>query len=146
MKQSLVVLCLTVAALGAAEKPVDGVNKGKDGVAVKGYDVVAYFDQSKPVRGSKEFQQQWQGATWQFSSAANRDKFAAAPERYAPQFGGYCAWAVGHGYTADTDPEAWKIIDGKLYLNYNKSIQKKWEPEASKWIPEGMRNWPALHK
>lgn len=148
MRHFLTMGCLLAAVVmyAADPKAVEAVNKGKDGVAVRGYDVVAYFDQSAAVRGSQEFQQQWQGATWRFSSAANRDKFAAAPQRYAPQFGGYCAWAVGHNYTADADPEAWKIIDGKLYLNYNKSVQKKWEPEARKWIPEGERNWPALHK
>jgi YHS domain-containing protein len=115
-------------------------------VAIRGYDPVAYFKDSKPVKGSPQFSAQWMGATWQFSTAENRDSFKQAPEKYAPQFGGYCAWAVGHNYTASTDPDAWKIVDGKLYLNYSKSVQEKWEQERAKWITEADRNWPGLHK
>ena len=117
----------------------------KGGAAARGYDVVAYFTQSKPVRGEQRYEFQWMGAAWLFSSQENRDAFAADPVRYAPQFGGYCAWAVGHNYTADADPEAWRIVDGKLYLNYNRSVQTKWEQDRDKWIEEGRRNWPALH-
>lgn len=134
---------LTVSAAGA---PVDPVNKDRNGVAIKGYDAVAYFEQKRPERGKAEFQYDWMGAKWRFASAANRDLFAAQPERYAPQFGGYCAWAVGHAYTASADPEAWSVIDGKLYLNYNKDVQKQWLPDAAKWIGEGNKNWPSLHK
>ena len=136
-------LCLTAAF---AKTPVEPVNKSKTGLAVKGYDVVAYFEQSEPHKGSTEFTFTWMSATWQFSSAKNRDLFMAGPEKYAPQFGGYCAWAVGHAYTADADPEAWKIVDGKLYLNYNKDVQKKWSTETTKWIEDGKKNWPGLHK
>jgi hypothetical protein len=86
------------------------------------------------------------GARWQFSSPESRELFKANPAQYAPQFGGYCAWAVSQGYTANTDPEAWKIVDGKLYLNYSKSVQKKWEQDIPKYIENGNRNWPGLHK
>ncbi len=148
MKWSMKLLFLTAALCVAAfaEKPVEPVNKSSDGLAVKGYDVVAYFEQSKPVKGSQQIEHKWMGATWRFSSEQNRDKFKSNPEQFAPQFGGYCAWAVGHGYTAPADPEAWRIIDGKLYLNYSKSVQSKWEPDAAKWIPEANSKWPALHK
>ncbi|MEO8028031.1 MAG: YHS domain-containing (seleno)protein, partial [Bryobacteraceae bacterium] len=126
--------------------PVEPVSKDGRGVAVKGYDVVAYFTQSKPVKGSSQFTHQWMGATWQFASAEDRDLFKADPEKYAPQFGGYCAWAVSKGYTAETDPDAWKIIGGKLYLNYSKSIQKQWEQDVLSRIDAANKNWPTLHK
>ena len=81
-----------------------------------------------------------------FASAANRDEFAKAPEKYAPQFGGYCAYAVAQGHTASIDPEAWRIVDGKLYLNYSKGVQKKWEVDVSGFIKQGKENWPKLKK
>ena len=107
---------------------------------------MAYFTEGKAVKAATGFSHSWNDATWLFTSAANRDAFAADPAKYAPQFGGYCAWAVGHGSTANIDPEAWKIVDGKLYLNYNKEIQKKWQAESGSLIVEGERNWPKLHK
>ncbi len=87
--------------------------------AVSGYDTVAYFTQGKPVKGSTEFRTTYNGAEWRFASAANLAKFRANPGRYAPQYGGYCAWAVSQGYTASGDPTVWKVVGGKLYLNYN---------------------------
>ncbi len=112
--------------------------------ALRGYDPVAYFTHGRPVEGSERFTHQWQGATWRFASAENRDSFAADPERYAPQYGGYCAWAVSQGYTASTDPEAWRIVDGKLYLNYSKSVQRRWEKDIPGNIGKADRNWPEL--
>ena len=87
--------------------------------AVQGYDVVAYFTESKPVKGTKEFTVYHSGESWYFSSAENLKTFKASPEKYKPQFGGYCAYGMSRGYKAKTDPEAWTIVDGKLYLNYN---------------------------
>jgi YHS domain-containing protein len=146
-KNLLMSTALLFAGAALAEKAlVEPVNKNRSGIAVEGYDVVAYFTQSAPVKGDAKFTANWQGATWRFSSEQNRNLFQAKPEQYAPQYGGYCAWAVGHGYTAEIDPNAWKIIDGKLYLNYSKSVQSKWQPEAWKWISEANRNWPGLHK
>jgi len=95
-------------------------------LAVSGYDSVAYFTEGKPLKGEKTISFKWKGAEWWFASADNLAKFKANPDAYAPQYGGYCAWAVSHGYTASTDPEAWKIVDGKLYLNYSKSVQRQW--------------------
>jgi YHS domain-containing protein len=142
-----IVLVISAALFTAnAAGPVDPVNKSKDSIAIKGYDPVAYFTQSKAVKGSSQFTHEWNGAKWQFASDENRNLFKASPEKYAPQYGGYCAWAVGHNYTADTDPEAWKIVDGKLYLNYNKSVQAKWSQDIPKWISDGDKNWPSLHK
>ena len=98
------------------------------------------------MKGSPTFTHDWNGATWRFQSLDSRDRFKANPNQYAPQYGGYCAWAVSNNYTADGDPEAWKIIDGKLYLNYNKDVQKKWAPEAVKRISDGDRNGPLCIK
>jgi hypothetical protein len=113
-------------------------------VAIDGYDPVAYFEAAKPVAGSKNFEHKWQNATWRFASAENRDKFAAMPDKYAPQYGGYCAWAVSQGYTADIDPEAWRIVDGKLYLNYSKSVQATWSEDIPGNISKADKNWPGI--
>lgn len=143
-------LILIAATLFLSIRPavaaVDPVNKNLFGTALKGYDPVAYFKEGRPVKGKDEFRYDWMGAKWYFASAANRDEFAKNPEKYAPQFGGYCAWAVGHGYTASIDPEAWKIVDGKLYLNYSKDVQKMWEQDVPGWIKKGNENWPRLIK
>lgn len=114
------------------------------GLAIAGYDPVAYFSDGKPVAGSSDFTTEWQGATWRFASAAHRDQFVAEPARYAPQYGGYCAWAVSQGYTAGIDPEAWKIVDGKLYLNYSKDVQKQWEQDVPGNIVKADASWPKL--
>lgn len=135
-----------VAVSALAKDSVAPVFADSKGVAIRGYDPVAYFTQSAPVQGKSEFTHSYMGATFRFLSAANRNLFAADPVKYAPQFGGYCAWAVGNGYTAPTDPEAWKIENGKLYLNYNKSIQKKWSVRMAELIRSGEKNWPNLHK
>lgn len=137
-------LAFGLAAVGLrAEKPV---NTGWGGVAIKGYDAVAYFTEAKPVEGSATFEFEWNGAKWRFVSAANRDLFSAAPEKYAPQFGGYCAWAVSRGYTAGVDPKAWNVVNEKLYLNYNLDVQKQWEADMSGNIAKGEVNWPEILK
>jgi YHS domain-containing protein len=116
------------------------------GLAIRGYDPVAYHQQSAPVKGSSQFSYQWQGATWLFANAEDRDRFRVEPERYAPQYGGYCAYAVSKGRTASIDPGAWRIVDGKLYLNYSKGVQKKWEQDVPGNIVKADRSWPGLHK
>jgi len=113
-------------------------------LAVSGYDTVAYFTEQKPVKGDSRFTFAWAGAEWRFSSAENRDKFVAAPERYAPQYGGYCAWAVSEGGTASADPMRWKIVNGKLYLNYDADVQKKWESNIPGHISKADKNWPLV--
>ncbi len=118
----------------------------QDGVAIRGYDPVAYFTAGQPTPGNSEFTHDWQGATWQFSSAENRDLFSGDPEQYAPQYGGYCAWAVKEGTTAPIDPQAWKIVDGKLYLNLNPSIQKRWQKDIPGHIAKADQNWPDVLK
>jgi YHS domain-containing protein len=140
--RSFLLLLLAFAAVTArAEKPV---NATIFGVAIKGYDPVAYFTEARPVKGDSNFSSEWNGATWHFASAAHRDTFQAAPEKYAPQYGGYCAWAVSQGYTASIDPDAWKIVEGKLYLNYSAEVQKKWSGNIPGNIVKADVNWPKL--
>lgn len=115
-------------------------------VAIDGTDPVAYFTEGRPVEGSSDHESEWNGATWRFASAENKAKFDGAPEKYAPQYGGYCAWAVSKGYTASTDPEAWKIVDGKLYLNYSKGVQAQWEGDVPGNISKADANWPGIKK
>jgi hypothetical protein len=142
----LVALCalLSLAPPPAAAKEGPVSLSAMNGLAISGYDAVAYFDEGRPVKGDKAYEYRWMGAVWRFANAERRDKFAARPERYAPQFGGYCAWAVGHGYTAPADPMAWRIVDGKLYLNYNTDVQKRWEAQMQALIAKGDENWPKV--
>jgi len=111
---------------------------------IKGYDPVAYFDVGKPVKGLEEFEYQWMGGTYHFSSKENLELFKKDPEKYAPQYGGYCAYAVSQDYTASVDPEAWDMVNGKLYLNYSKSVQKKWRQKRDEYIASADKNWPKL--
>lgn len=134
---------LMTPTLAAAAKPAV-YTPALNNVAVGGYDTVAYFTVGKPVRGTDAFQTDWNGATWKFSSAANLAKFKANPKAYAPQFGGYCAWAVAQNYTAKGDPQNWKIVGGKLYLNYNADIQAKWSRDIPGFIAKGNANWPKV--
>lgn len=126
-----------------ATKPVFS----EEGLAIRGYDPVAYFTEGKPVPGSDAFSTTWNGVTWRFASAANRDAFQADPEAYAPQYGGFCAWAVAaKGKLYSTQPSNWSIVEGKLYLNYNDDIQTKWEADIPGFIAEGDRRWPEILK
>ncbi len=144
MKRFVVWAALLLASPVFAVSPVNTSLFGK--VAIKGYDPVAYFTESKPVKGTKDFVFDWNGATWQFASAAHRDAFAKDPARYAPQYGGYCAWAVSQGYTANIDPTAWKIVDDKLYLNYDADVQAKWSQDIPGFIAKADTNWPEILK
>ena len=114
--------------------------------AVSGYDTVAYFTEGKPVKGDSKFTYKYKGANWLFSSAKNLELFKNDPEKYAPQYGGYCSWAVSQGYTASTDPEQWYIQDGKLYLNYDASVQKDWLKDKDNFIQLANKNWPSVLK
>jgi YHS domain-containing protein len=136
------VLMFAVAAPALALSPVNKSLFG--GVAIDGYDPVAYFTDGKPVEGRADFSYDWQGATWRFASAEHRDLFAAAPEKYAPQYGGYCAYAVAQGKTADIDPEAWTVVGDKLYLNYDQDIQKKWLADRDAYIRSADVAWPRM--
>jgi YHS domain-containing protein len=113
-------------------------------LALDGYDAVAYFKTGKPAKGSAGHALTWNGASWHFASVENKAAFEANPQAYAPQYGGYCAWAVSEGYTAKGDPAIWRIVDGRLYLNYNASVQKSWERDIPGHVSKADKNWPTV--
>jgi len=113
-------------------------------MAVEGHDTVAYFTQGKPVKGLSNFSTEYKGATWQFASQENLDLFLSDPEKYAPAYGGYCAYAVAQGYTAKGDPEQWEIHENRLYLNFNASIQTRWSADKLDYIAKSESNWPGV--
>ena len=115
------------------------------GVAVDGYDVVAYFEVNRALMGSEAYVANFGGMPWYFSSAENLAKFEADPLAYIPQFGGHCAYGTAQGYLVYGDPEAWSIIDGALYLNYNKNVRAAWLADTPRFIPQARVNWPSLN-
>lgn len=114
-----------------------------EGVGAGGYDVVSYFS-GAPVEGSADITAQWNGTTWRFSTEENKAAFEATPEKFAPQYGGYCAYAVAKGGTAKGDPLAWSVVDSKLYLNLSQSIRTKWQEDIPGNIKAGNANWPKV--
>lgn len=116
----------------------------KGGFALGGADPVAYFEEGRARRGSSAHRADWNGAVWLFVDARNRDRFIADPEAFAPQYGGFCAWAAARGYAASTIPEAWAIVDGKLYLNYSRRIHRSWERNREADIRSADENWPNI--
>ncbi|VEP15612.1 exported hypothetical protein [Hyella patelloides LEGE 07179] len=116
--------------------------ESSSGLAIRGTDPVAYFTEGKAVAGNSQYEHEWNGATWRFSSEENLALFAANPEQYAPQYGGYCAKAVSEGNVASTDPNAWKIVDNKLYLNYSPEVQQQWVQDISGNIAKADSFWP----
>jgi YHS domain-containing protein len=112
--------------------------------AIRGYDPVAYFTVGKPTRGSDQFSFEWNGGTFKFASAENLALFKADPEKYAPQYGGYCAYAVSEGYTASTVAEAWTIVDDRLYLNYSPGVMKRWAKDIPGRVAAADKNWPGV--
>ena len=113
-------------------------------LALSGYDTVAYFREGKPVKGNDDFTTEYKDAQWQFKNQANLDAFLLAPDSYAPQYGGYCAWAVAENNTAKGDPKQWHITNGKLYLNYNAEIRAKWLKDKDALIVTADKNWPSV--
>jgi YHS domain-containing protein len=116
------------------------------GVAIEGHDPVAYRTQSKAVKGDASITAEHAGATYHFASKANRDAFLADPVKYAPQYGGFCAYAVANGYTAKIDPQVFTVVDDKLYLNFSKAVRSRWETDIPGHIASGDANWPALSR
>ncbi len=112
-----------------------------DDGAIRGYDPVAYHTESKPVKGSREFAFSYEGATWYFASEHNRDLFESDPERYAPAYGGFCAYGMSRGFAVSTDPDAWTIVDGKLYLNYSLGVRRTWLKDVPGNIEKADANW-----
>lgn len=147
MKLIYIIIFVITAISFAACSRTEGVSKinvDANGTAIRGYDTVAFFAGNNAVKGNPAFEYAWNGAKWIFANAENLEKFRSDPEAYAPQFGGYCSYAVSHGYTADGDPEMWKIVDGKLYLNYNQRAKDAWEKEQDKLIKDGEKNWTSF--
>ncbi len=115
-----------------------------EGMGAAGHDVVAYFTEGKPVLGKPEFATQWKGATWQFASAENLEKFKASPDAFAPQYGGYCAYGVAKGALVKGEPDQWKIVEGKLYLNYSSGVQNTWSKDIPGYIETADKKWPNI--
>lgn len=113
-------------------------------VAIEGYDTVAYFTEQRAVKGSSDFETTYMEAKWRFSSAENRDLFLSNPKQYAPQYGGYCAYAVSQNYTAGIEPDQFEIVGGKLYLNYNAKIKARWLGQRDEFIAAADKNWPGV--
>lgn len=144
MKLLLRTLGLLLIGLSFQVSAIEPVYSDFFGKAIKGYDTVAYFTQGKATKGDGDFTYEWNGGKWYFSTEQNLQEFIQNPEKYAPQYGGYCAWAVSNGYTAKIDPYAWHIHDGKLYLNYSKSVQSTWQNDIPGNIAKADSNWPHL--
>ncbi len=145
MKSVALLFFLLVGLTCAAQKPDQNL---KDGLAIQGYDPVSYF-KGKPVEGKKEFSKEYKGATYQFTTAQNRDEFTKKPEKYAPQYGGWCAYAMADGDKVSIDPETYKIIDGKLYLFYHTLLTntlKKWNEDENNLHQKADAAWQKVGK
>ncbi|TAF53275.1 MAG: YHS domain protein [Sphingobacteriia bacterium] len=136
---SLVVFTFTLSA-----QNISFYNKGN--VAIAGYDPVAYFVQQAAVSGHDSITHVWSGSTWKFASLANKQLFVSDPEKFAPQYGGYCAYGASEKHLSPTDPQAWTIVEGKLYLNYSPKVKSMWVKDSLNRIAQANQYWPALNK
>ncbi|WP_420550280.1 YHS domain-containing (seleno)protein [Litorivicinus lipolyticus] len=143
MKTIAMTMLVTVSTLAAAATDPVYTSRFSNN-ALGGYDAVSYHAGSPPQRGDTAFSHDYMGATWLFANAANRMAFAASPAQYAPQYGGYCAWAAAQGYTASGDPMQYSVVDGRLFLNYNASVKRNWEADIPGFIKAADANWPGL--
>jgi YHS domain-containing protein len=117
-----------------------------EGLALRGYDPIAYFETKVPTPGKLEHSVEYRGSKFLFASAANREKFAANPEKYAPQYGGFCALGTANGYKVGTQPDAFKVVDGKLYFNYDRKVLELWSKDIPGYIAKANVNWPDVAK
>lgn len=136
-------LAVTWAAYGADPVFIEATADGGR-AAIRGYDAVAYHTLAAPVLGKAEFTVEWRGAEWRFMSAVNRDAFAREPERYAPKYGGYCAFGTSRGYKVSTQPDQFTVVEGKLYLNYNAAVSMTWNGDRGHYIGQADANWTTL--
>ena len=141
----MLVASLLAGALTSLNAMAGAFNE-TNGVAIDGYDPVAYVLEQKPVKGSAEFSNVYKDSVFHFKSAANRDAFAAAPEKFAPQYAGYCAFGVSRGYKAATKPDAFTVVDGKLYLNYNAEVKTMWSKDMPGYISKADGQWATVEK
>ena len=145
MKFIKIVSALTLLLLATTVLAADPIETGTfNNNAIYGYDTVAYFTDNKAVKGNKKINYEWRGAQWHFATQAHRDMFVSDPEKYAPQYGGYCAYAVPDGSLVGIDEDAFTIHEGKLYLNYSQSVMDKWRAEMSRYIAEADALYPTL--
>ena len=143
-RRALAALFVGLAVAPGAARATTPAVHAPGGLALAGHDAVAFFTEGRPVPGEARFMAEWGGARWHFASAANRDAFLAAPERHAPQYGGHCAWAVAQGYRAPADPRHWRIVDGRLFVNYDAAVQRRWLRDIPGFIAAADRNWPSV--
>lgn len=137
---------LTISFFLCASSTWAGQYFERGGLAIDGYDPVAYFTEQKPVKGSAQFPANFQGSTFQFASATNRDIFVADPDKYTPQYGGYCAYGTAKGYKASIDPAAFTLVGDKLYLNHSKTVRSQWLTDIPGYIRKADANWPEVQK
>lgn len=140
LKSIFISIALLVSANAFAADPIETGTFNNN--AIYGYDTVAYFTQNKAVKGNKKITTEWRGALWHFSSEEHKAMFVAEPEKYAPQYGGYCAYAMSDGRLVGIDEDAFTILDGKLYLNYSKSVMKEWRTNTELFIKEADAEYP----
>lgn len=142
MKKLLVLLLvLSFQFASFAQKSEVYIANGK---AIGGYDPVGYFNEKKPVLGKSDIMSEYQGAIWHFASESNKKLFDANPEKYSPQYGGYCAFGVSQGHKVKISPDAWAVVNDKLYLNYNQNVQKDWVKDQNELIKKADENWKTL--
>jgi len=149
MKKSLISLKYLTAGLALALSSASfaagvDINVNSNDLAIGGYGPVAYFSDSKPTKGKADYTAVYNGAIYQFASAEHRDLFRANPEKYTPQYGGFCAYGVAKQRKFSADPEAWRVVDDKLYLNLNKKIQKTWLKDVPGYIKSSEQIWPEI--
>ena len=141
------VIALTMATGAMAQRSeIFQSGRGEFGsdLAVGGFDAVAYQTQGLPVPGNPQFRVSWKGAEWRFSTIQNRDLFVREPDKYAPQYGGWCAFAVAQGVRSPGDPRFWDVVNGRLYINQSAGTQASWRRDQASMIPRGDQNWPRL--
>src|SRR3954447_918140 len=145
MKGTILLLNIVLFTVISATAQKQEIFSTDDG-AIHGYDAVAYFKEGKPVKGNPSFTYRYKDANWLFVSRENADAFKAAPEKFLPQYGGYCAYGLSEGHKAPTDPKAFTIVDNKLYLNYNLSVKEEWSKNQHQRIDAADKLWPTLKK
>jgi YHS domain-containing protein len=133
----LLAICIILSSCQSKPGEVYSTDEG----AIGGYDPVGYFKEQKPVKGDKKYEATWNGAQWYFSTQENLDAFNADPLKYAPQYGGFCAYGTADGHKASTQPETWTIVDDKLYLNYNLDVKELWMKDQAAFIHKADSNW-----
>ncbi|MEM9029715.1 MAG: YHS domain-containing (seleno)protein [Pseudomonadota bacterium] len=133
---------VSTAADAKSKRPINTI--GSPGVAIKGFDPVAYFTVGKPTKGKRAHEVTYKGAKWRFASAENKAKFEANPAKYEPAYGGYCAYGVAQGYLVKIEGNAWAIRNGRLYLNYDRGIQRRWSKAPARYVKTANAKWPRL--